>query len=266
MIIDGTKPAPAATSRGAFILLEGVDRCGKTTQCALLLKHLLSLSMAAVALRFPDRTTQVGKLIDGYLQSGADLDDRAVHLLFSANRWEAAPSLAQTLAEGSTIVCDRYAYSGVAFSSAKTKEDRKDGATSGGSAAEDLSIDWCKGPDVGLPAPDCVLFLDLSQDEAEKRGGYGGERYEKRDLQIRVRQRFAELQEMDEKQGRVPWHIIDASKTVEEVTADIASVVDATIKRVQEGKPLAKMWDEGDFVLPTVGCSGDDAGDAKGEN
>ena len=103
MIIDGTKASPPATaaaaSRGAFILLEGVDRCGKTTQCALLLKHLLSLSMAAVALRFPDRTTQVGKLIDGYLQSGADLDDRAVHLLFSANRWEAAPSLAQTLAQ-----------------------------------------------------------------------------------------------------------------------------------------------------------------------
>ena len=182
MIIDGTGSKPASASRGAFILLEGVDRCGKTTQCALLLKHLLSLSMAAVALRFPDRTTQVGKLIDGYLQSGADLDDRAVHLLFSANRWEAAPNLAQTLAEGKTIVCDRYAYSGVAFSSAKTKEDRKggggsdgdDGAaatTSGGSAAEDLSIDWCKGPDVGLPAPDCVLFLDLSQDEAEKRGG-----------------------------------------------------------------------------------------------
>ena len=74
-------------------------------------------------------------------------------------------------------MCDRYAYSGVAFSSAKTKEDRKGGggdgaaAASGGSAAEDLSIDWCKGPDVGLPAPDCVLFLDLSQDEAEKRGG-----------------------------------------------------------------------------------------------
>ena len=88
---------------------------------------------------------------------------------------------------------------------------------------------------------------------------YGGERYEKRDLQIRVRKRFAELQEMDEKQGRVPWHIIDASKTVEEVTADIVSVVDATIKRVQEGKPLAKMWDEGDFVLPTVASSSDNA-------
>lgn len=162
MITGGT--TQSRNSRGAFILLEGVDRCGKTTQCSLLLKHLLSLSIAAVAFRFPDRSTSVGQLIDGYLRSGKDIDDRSVHLLFSANRWEAAPKLAQELANGNTVVCDRYAYSGVAFSSAKTKEDR---ITDG----EDLSIDWCKAPDVGLPAPDMVIFLDLSQEESEKRGG-----------------------------------------------------------------------------------------------
>ena len=116
-------------------------------------------------MRFPDRSTNVGQLIDGYLRSGNDLDDRAVHLLFSANRWEAAPSLAQNIADGKTIVCDRYAYSGVAFSSAKNEEDRQ---CKGG---EDLSVDWCKSPDVGLPAPDTVIFLDLSQEEAAKRGG-----------------------------------------------------------------------------------------------
>jgi dTMP kinase len=44
--------------RGAFILLEGVDRCGKTTQVSLLVKHLVSLSIATVAYRFPDRSTQ----------------------------------------------------------------------------------------------------------------------------------------------------------------------------------------------------------------
>jgi len=162
MITGGT--TKSTSKRGAFILLEGVDRCGKTTQCSLLLKHLLSISVAAVAMRFPERTTSVGQLINGYLASGQDLDDRAVHLLFSANRWEAAPKLAQDLADGKTVICDRYAYSGVAFSSAKTKEDRQ-------SQGEDLSIDWCKSPDAGLPAPDTVIFLDLSQEESEKRGG-----------------------------------------------------------------------------------------------
>lgn len=37
-----------------------------------------------------DRPTTIGKMINAYLTEEAELDDRAVHLLFSANRWEAA--------------------------------------------------------------------------------------------------------------------------------------------------------------------------------
>jgi dTMP kinase len=145
--------------RGAFIVFEGVDRCGKTTQVALLVKHLMSLGLAAVAMNFPDRSTMVGDLINQYLQSKNDLDDRAIHLLFSANRWEAVPKLEQWLLhEGTTVVCDRYAYSGVAFSSAKPSLDQE--------------LAWCQACDVGLPAPDAVIFLDLAPDDAERRGGY----------------------------------------------------------------------------------------------
>lgn len=153
---------PNPCKRGTFIVFEGVDRCGKTTQCALLLKHLLSVGIAAVAMQFPNRTTPVGQLINSYLSSSENLDDRAIHLLFSANRWEAAPKLAETLAKGETVICDRYAYSGVAFSSAKEAV---------GDGSESLTLDWCKSSDVGLPAPDVVIFLDLSQEEAEQRGG-----------------------------------------------------------------------------------------------
>lgn len=149
-----------APRRGAFIVFEGVDRCGKTTQTGLLVKHLVvKLGLAAVAMRFPDRTTLVGDLINQYLQSQSELDDRAIHLLFSANRWELAPKLKSTLLDDATcVVCDRYAYSGVAFSSAK--ESLRD------------DLEWCKSCDVGLPAPDAVIFLDLTQEQAEQRGGY----------------------------------------------------------------------------------------------
>jgi len=105
-------------------------------------------------------------LINDYLTSSIQTDDRAIHLLFSANRWEAAPNLAATLARGTNVICDRYAHSGVAFTSAKTMDDRCSSYSGG-----DLTLDWCIGPDIGLPAPDAVIFLDLDQDEAEKRGG-----------------------------------------------------------------------------------------------
>ena len=38
--------------------------------------------------RFPDRTTEIGKMINAYLASAVELDNAAVHLLFSANRYE----------------------------------------------------------------------------------------------------------------------------------------------------------------------------------
>lgn len=82
---------------------------------------------------------------------------------------------------------------------------------------------------------------------------YGGERYEKRDLQIRVRKRFAELQALDEEQGRVPWHVVDASQSIEEVTKELVTIVNETVERVgRETSPLRRMWEEGEYELPEV--------------
>jgi dTMP kinase len=157
--------------RGAFILLEGIDRCGKTTQSKRLLQRFIAAGISATIMNFPDRTTTTGHIIDQYLQSKQEIDDHAIHLLFSANRWENSKKIYQSLYNGTTIVCDRYAYSGVAFSSAKIKHDI--GHENTNEKPEPiLDIDWCKAPDRGLPAPDCILFLDIPQEEAQKRGGY----------------------------------------------------------------------------------------------
>ncbi len=70
-------------------------------------------------------------MIDEYLKRSRDIDDHAIHLLFSANRWEAMykynsssfisirKDMEKDLTEGVTLIVDRYAYSGVAFSVAK---------------------------------------------------------------------------------------------------------------------------------------------------
>jgi hypothetical protein len=76
------------TPRGAFIVFEGADRAGKSTQAARLVESLRAQGVAAESWRFPDRTSGCGRMIDAYLKSQSELDDAAVHLLFSANRWE----------------------------------------------------------------------------------------------------------------------------------------------------------------------------------
>ncbi len=103
-------------------MLEGLDRSGKSTQVTRLAQYLNDKDIKAANINFPNRTTAVGSLINSYLQSDQELDDAAVHLLFSANRWEAVKSLEARLNAGETLVCDRYAFSGVAFTSAYGEE------------------------------------------------------------------------------------------------------------------------------------------------
>ncbi|KAJ7145916.1 thymidylate kinase-domain-containing protein [Mycena epipterygia] len=208
-------------SRGAFIAIEGLDRSGKTTQVATLQARLESEGVPVRLLKFPDRTTAIGKMIDSYLRSQSELDDRAIHLLFSANRWELATTIEQLLAQGTTVVCDRYAFSGVAFS-----------------AAKGLPLDWCRSPDVSLPAPDVTLFLDITPEKARERGGYGEERYEKEEMQRKVRDIFREIsKEFDE----ATWVTIDAGRERDDVAADVWKHVYPLSTGVVS--PLQRLWE-----------------------
>lgn len=106
--------------RGALIVLEGVDRAGKSTQAKKLVESLIKRDIPAELITFPDRTTHTGKLISQYLSdSNCKIDDHAINLLFTANRWENADKMRKKIAEGTTLIVDRYSYSGIAFSSAK---------------------------------------------------------------------------------------------------------------------------------------------------
>lgn len=96
-------------SRGAFILFEGGDRCGKSTQAALLNSFLeekfkITTEHSSALIKFPDRTSSIGHLINSYLQSTSNLNDQAIHLLFSANRWESSNNLLADLNGGKTLV------------------------------------------------------------------------------------------------------------------------------------------------------------------
>jgi len=224
--------------RGSFIVVEGVDRCGKTTQCAKLVESLgAELGQNKVrAYRFPNRTTTIGKMINDYLANAKEIDDHTIHLLFSANRWEASSEILSLLNDGVTIICDRYAYSGVCFTAGKH--------------IEGLDLKWCMNPDRGLPKPDGVIFLDMPIEETKQRGEFGQERYEKEELQIRVKNKFYELMELEKgeteaqaerKKESKQWTIVDARGTIEEVHERMLQTAH-TIMKEAEGEPVGKLW------------------------
>ena len=199
------------TVRGTLIVLEGIDRSGKTSQSARLVQRLTDDGVTTKLMRFPDRSTPTGRVINDYLQQTIEASDEVIHLLFLANRWEAQREIAHDLLRGTTLVIDRYAYSGVAFSSAKG-----------------LDIEWCKAPDHGLLKPDAVFFLDLPVAEAKLRGNYGEERYERESFQLRVQQQYTILRMGD---GGWSWHVFDARKTPDELGDELFERANRVIAR-----------------------------------
>ncbi|KAF3691291.1 Thymidylate kinase [Channa argus] len=210
-----------ACKRGALIVLEGVDKAGKTTQCKKLVQALQQEGRAVEMMRFPERTTAIGQLISAYLENKSDLEDQTVHLLFSANRWELVPLMKKKLEQGTTLIVDRYAFSGAAFTSAKPG----------------FSLDWCKKPDEGLPKPDLVMFLQLSPAEAALRGQFGEERYENSVFQKAVQQNYEQLM----KDPSVKWQVINASQSIEDVHKDIITHSLNSINTAHN-LPLGALW------------------------
>ena len=92
--------------------------------------------------------------------------------------------------------------------------------TSATPSQKTLTYEWCQNADAGLPTPDLTLFLDISPEVAKSRGGYGHERYEKEELQQRVRQVFGRISEDVVKSG-ARWVRVDAGQGVESVTQAI---------------------------------------------
>lgn len=70
-------------------------------------------------MHFPNRSTEIGKTINSYLKNSKELNDQVIHLLFSANRWEYLKEMEDLLKAGTSLIVDRYSYSGVAYSVAK---------------------------------------------------------------------------------------------------------------------------------------------------
>lgn len=192
----------AVRSRGALIVLEGVDRVGKSTLAKKLVEHLEKMRSPVTYCRFPDRTTPVGQLIDDYLKtSSKQVDDHVMHLLFSANRWELSKRIRNTLLQGTTVIVDRYAYSGIAYSSAKSG----------------LSIKWCCEMERGLPRPDLVIYLQLKRDAQYQRDGFGEERFETKELQDAVRLQYEQVMEL----SKETWLKVDVdNKKPDQVLAE----------------------------------------------
>ena len=93
-----------------FIVFEGIDGSGKTTQSKLLAEKLNAYWT------YEPSDSSVGKFIRDILSGNVKVDDKTLALLFAADRVEHTKLIKQKLKDGD-VVCDRYLYSSIAYQS-----------------------------------------------------------------------------------------------------------------------------------------------------
>ena len=198
-----------------FIVIEGCDGAGKSTQISLITNYLLSKGKHVHNLVFPDRTTITGKIINEYLSKnkevGSKIDTDTLHMLFASNRYEKKEFIIKIMSDKpyEYILCDRYIYSGIAYS-----------------YATGCDYDFCKTIDSFLPIPDTLFYLDLDPSISLKRGEKGNEIYENTTFQNKVYANYKTVINDKEVIKTTNVVIVDAKQSIDDVfnkiTTDIS--------------------------------------------
>lgn len=156
---------------GKFIVIEGIDRSGKTTLLENVMKKLEKKYpfYQFKSIHYPDRETETGKIIDKYLRKEIKLEKHASHLLFSANRWEKDAEVRE-LVKDNIVISSRYYFSGISYSVAGLGIERN----------------WAIQPDFGLLEPDLIIFLDVLAISTAGREDFGTEVYDNAKIQENI--------------------------------------------------------------------------------
>jgi dTMP kinase len=199
--------------KGKFIVIEGLDGSGKGTQAALL-ADLMKQEGRSVCMTAEPTNSVTGGLLrdalggfvcrDAYEMSALFLLDRIFHNTNPIN------GIRQYLEKGTDVICDRYYYSSFAYQGI------------------DADLQWVMDMNLNcreVLRPDVCIFLDISPEVGDRRisdNRLEREIYEDQRTQQRIRQRFYEV--FDLLKDRENIQIVDASRTVKEVSADIYKI------------------------------------------
>ncbi len=197
---------------GRFLVIDGPDGAGKTTQAVLIAQFFRARGDDVVTLREPG-ATPVGEAIrDLLLDADTDVTPLAEMLLYQAARAQVVEAVIRpALARGCTVVLDRYWYSTAAYQ------------------AHGLGLDPAAVREVSAVAtsglePDHVFILDVDPEVGLARLDGERDRIEGRPLDYHRRVRAGFLAEARALEGRAT--VLDASRPAEEVAAGIRVVLE----------------------------------------
>lgn len=220
-----------------FIVLEGVDGSGKSTQIANLQRMFAERGISTEYLHFPRFDAPyfgdlIARFLRGELGSIEQVDPYIVAMLYAGDRRDAAAMIRGWMAEGKVVICDRYVYSNIGYQCAKVADV----------AEREKLREWILSLEYDyfdVPRPDVSIFLDVpfafterkltqevrTGDDRDYLNGQKDIHEASLDLQRMVRNVYLSAAECDDN-----LHVVDCSTAEETMAAP--EVISAKIKDI----------------------------------
>lgn len=207
------RAAPEGAPRGAFVVLEGLDGAGTTTQTGLVTAALRARGLDVQATAEPS-DGPLGAVLRAHLRSEVTLDPVAAALCFTADRADhLARVVRPALDAGTWVVCDRYLLSTLAYQ-----------------GAEGVDRSLVMAASQTFDVPDLTVVLDVGEEELVRRLSERSrvDRYEARELAGALRESYRTSAELLREHGhRVD--AVDGSGTPEEVLHRVLGRLDGAV-------------------------------------
>ncbi len=196
--------------RNVFIAIEGTDGSGKSTQ-AKLLAEKMSANGHKVHLTFEPTNGKIGSLLRSILKGTEKADQTTIAGLFLADRLDhllnEEDGLVKKMADGYTIISDRYYFSSYAYHGVY------------------VDMDWviaCNEMCARILKPDMNIFVDVPTDECMRRivtNRENAELYETNEILKKVRDNYLKaFSKLNEKEQIVT---VNGNRPIDEVAAEI---------------------------------------------
>ena len=201
-------------NRGKFIVFEGIDGSGKSTQIELLKNNLEKRGLKCLSTLEPTYG-MVGEVLHDILSGKKMADPKVTASLFVADRLDhilnSEDGVLKSINEGTTVICDRYYFSSYAYQSVEVPREWV-------ISANRLAADTLR--------PDVTIFIDISAEVAMDRISKNRdsiELYENRERLERVREGYFSAFEIFKSEEKV--FVVDGNRSVLEIADEIEKIV-----------------------------------------
>ena len=250
-------PAEPFAPAGLFVVFEGGEGAGKSTQVAKLAEALRRYGRDVVVTREPGATevgARIRRLVLGPALDGDALAPRAEALLYAADRaHHVATVVRPALTRGAVVISDRYVDSSLAYQGA-------------GRTLPVEEISWLSSWATGGLKPDLVVLLDIEPRtglaRTVTRGG-SPDRLEAESIEFheRVRYAFLDLASADPKR----YLVLDATRPADEIATLVAQRVTGLLSEPDDADGGSDSGSDADADDPAAGARRTDSPGGTGE-